>query len=454
MVRQQFDDLFTAVRREADDITSTLKDAATSVRDTLKDGSIKNVPKRINEPSGLDPIKFRKLLITLIKLLIIFEFLSAILEGMGTDSWGRLGKDCVIAGIVYIMWDRIKTLVLQKKDEYRRKMEYSGETIKLVDALIFSLLWSDEIYTDIPLDMRRLVVIAYTLIAISIGAIFLGIGQGLVGLILCSSLILAAVNLLAWVVSRERGEKESLKTELKLAHDVQVSLMPKEHPRVKGFDIAGLSIPAQEVGGDHFDYAPIGGDSSKFCISVFDVSGKGMQAAMSAVFTSGAFASEVKLSSSAAEILTRLNNAVYTHSKRGHFVAFLLAALDVESKTLTFANAGQMKPLLKSNGSVQWLNSVGVNFPLGMKEDSAYGEQAVRLTSGDVLLLLTDGFTEAMNSSKEQFGTERMESFLHRLDADQTSSQKILERVTFEIERHVNGTAQHDDMTMVVVRVL
>ncbi|MEK7251239.1 MAG: PP2C family protein-serine/threonine phosphatase, partial [Bacteroidota bacterium] len=174
----------------------------------------------------------------------------------------------------------------------------------------------------------------------------------------------------------------------------------------------------------------------------------------SAVFTSGAFASEVKQSSSAAEILTRLNKSVYTHSKRGHFVAFLLAALDVESKTLTFANAGQMKPLLKSNGSVQWLNSVGVNFPLGMKEDSVYGEQTVQLTSGDVLLLLTDGFTEAMNSSKEQFGTERMESFLHRLDADQTSSQKILERVTFEIERHVNGTAQHDDMTMVVVRVL
>ena len=318
MVRESIHTFAKSVRREMDDISSTVKDAAEAVSGSLKDGSYRNVPRKINEPKGFDPVKFRKLLVTLIKILVIFEFLSAIGEGAQTKNWSRLGTDLVIAGVVYVMWDRIARLVLQKKDEYRRKMEHSGEAIKVWDALVFSLLWSDEIYTDIPLDRRRLVVIAYTLIAFSIGAVFFGIGDGLVGLILSGSLVLAAVNLLAWVVSRERGEKESLKTELKLAHDVQVSLMPKEHPRVEGFDIAGLSVPAQEVGGDHFDYSCLGTDESRLCISVFDVSGKGMQAAMSAVFTSGAFASEVKQSTSAAEILTRLNKAIYTHSKRGH----------------------------------------------------------------------------------------------------------------------------------------
>lgn len=454
MVRREIDNLFTSARKEAREMSSTLKDAASSVRDTFKDGSIKSVPKRINEPRGINPVKIRKFIVTVIKLLIIFEFISAVIEGMGIDGWGRLGRDLVVAGVVYIMWDRIKSFVLRKKDIYRRRIEQSGGETKLWDALVFSLLWSDEIYADIPVDQRRLVVISYTLIAIGIGALFLSKDRDLFNLILSGSLVLGAVNLLAWVVSRERGEKESLRTELKLAHDVQISLMPKEHPKVPGFDIAGLSIPAREVGGDHFDYASPGGDLSKFCVSVFDVSGKGMQAAMSAVFTSGAFASEVQRNSSVADILTRLNKAVYSHSKRGHFVAFLLAMIDVHERTLTFANAGQLKPLFKSTNTLQWLDSNGVHFPLGMKQDSAYGERIIRFNSGDVLLLFTDGFTEAMNAAREQFGIERIEHIVQRLEVGHTSSQEMLSDITREVQRFAGNTAQHDDMTMVVIKAL
>jgi serine phosphatase RsbU (regulator of sigma subunit) len=442
----------TRVRKEADEITSTLKEAAASVKTMFSNGGYKTIPKRINEPTGFNPMKIRRFLLVLIKILIAIELLGAIAEGTSGD-WSRLGNDCIYAGILYFLWDRIKRYVLEKKDVYRRRMERAGVELKLWDAMVFSLLWSDEIYNDIPMDMRRLVVIAYTLIAISIGAIYIGFGEGLVGLILCSSLILAAVNLLAWVVSRERGEKESLQTELKLAHDVQLSLMPKEHPSVAGFDIVGYSNPAKEVGGDHFDYSFLDMDNSKFCISMFDVSGKGMQAAMSAVFTTGLFASVVKQSCSAAEILTRLNKPVWTHRQRGHFVAFLLAVIDVQERTLTFANAGQMKPLLKANGSVQWLDSVGVNFPLGMKEDSEYGERTVQLNAGHTLLFITDGFTEAMNAARDQFGTERFERILNGVDS-QLTSQQILERINADVALHVGNATQHDDMTMVVVKVL
>lgn len=454
MERTLKDDVLTTLRREADDIATTLREAATSTRAAFRRGKIKDIPRRLNEPSGFDPIKFKKLLITIIKLLIVFEFLSAIMEGIGTGNWSRLGTDLIIAGIVYVLWDRITTLVQKKKDEYRRKMEHPAGVTKLTDALLFSLLWSDEIYTDIPQDMRRLVVIAYTLIAISIGAIFFGFGQGLVGLILCSSLLLAAVNLLAWVVSRERGEKDTLKTELKLAHDVQLSLMPKEHPTVAGLDVAGISIPAREVGGDHFDYAFMNADKNLFGICVFDVSGKGMQAAMSAVFMSGAFASATRHSASPAEILTRLNKLVHAHARRGHFVAFLLTVFDVHERTLRFANAGQMKPLLLSGNALEWLDPNGVHFPLGMKEDSEYAERFLPLHSGDLLLLLTDGFPEAMNDRREQFGQERLENILRHIDTRQLSAQQVLDRITNEIQSHVGTAAQHDDMTMVVVKVL
>ena len=453
MVRSEFDNIVTSVRREADDISSTLREAATSIRDTIKDGSFKDVPRRINEPTGFDPIKFRKFLVLLIKLLVVLELVGAITEGLTTDSWKRLGTDLIIAGIVYVMWDRITSLVVQKKDEYRLRMEHSAGSVKLWDAFVFSLLWSDEIYTDIPQDMRRLIVIAYTLIAISIGAIFVGIGQGLMGLIVCSALILAAVNLLAWVVSRERGEKDTLKTELKLAHDVQMALMPKSHPRVEGLDVAGFSLPAKEVGGDHFDYALIGNDSSRFGVCVFDVSGKGMHAAMSAVFMSGAFASDVKRASSVAESLTRLNKLVCSHSRRGHFIAFLLTVFDMHERRLCFANAGQTKPLLRSNGRVEWLDSSGVHFPLGMKEDSAYEERSIELQSGDLVVLLTDGFTEAMNAQREQFGMERIEEIVRRIDSAGTTSQQIVDRIRREVEAHVSSAPQHDDMTMVVVVV-
>ncbi|MBI5473748.1 MAG: hypothetical protein HY961_15525, partial [Ignavibacteriae bacterium] len=117
-VRKEFDNIVDALRREADEISSTLKQAAATIRDTVKDGSLKDVPRRINEPAGLDPIKFKKFLIVLIKLLVILEFIGAIIEGATTERWNRLGMDLIIAGVVYVMWDRIARLVLRTKDEY------------------------------------------------------------------------------------------------------------------------------------------------------------------------------------------------------------------------------------------------------------------------------------------------------------------------------------------------
>ncbi|MEK9135645.1 MAG: PP2C family protein-serine/threonine phosphatase, partial [Bacteroidota bacterium] len=271
-------------------------------------------------------------------------------------------------------------------------------------------------------------------------------------LVISGALVLAAVNLLAWVVSSERGEKESLQTELKLAHAVQTSLMPKICPPVEGFDISGQSFPAKEVGGDHFDYCYLGADKAVFGISVFDVSGKGLQAAMSAVFTSGAFISEARRSESPAEIMSRLNTSVYRYTQRGHFVAFLFAMLDVEKKTMTFTNAGQMKPLLRSGSNVSWLDAIGVTFPLGMTEYATFEERTVALHPGDVLLLVTDGFTEAMNGTKEQYGMERLAEFVGKLAVGNLSPGQIVEAITNDIRTYVGGAAQHDDMTIVVVK--
>jgi len=450
----QVEEALKEVAGEVRMVVWDLRGLVVAAGDAIRTRSNEPLLQWFKEGSVVDPVRFKRILVRLLKILVGIELVSALLEGLSSGVWTRFGSDLVIAGILYVAWDKITTTVRAKKEEYRKKMETTPHTIRLWDALIFSLLWSDEIYGDIPVDRRRLVVISYTLIALGLIAAFLQIGSGLMVLVLSGALVLGAVNLVTWVISLERTEKETLQTELKIAHDVQVALMPKEHPVLAGFEIAGMSIPAREVGGDHFDYSHPGGQDGRLGISIVDVSGKGMQAAMSAVFTSGAFASESKQSGSPGEILTRLNRAVYAHSKRGHFVAFLLAVLDPAQKRLTFANAGQTKPLVRSGSTLRWLDSVGVHFPLGMQADSAYDEQTEQLQSGDILFLLTDGFTEAMNSKQELYGNDRIERALSQPGLEQLSAERLLDYLTNNVRVYAGDAAQHDDMTMVVVKVL
>lgn len=402
----------------------------------------------------IDPVRLKKILVLCLKILIVVELLGALTEGFQGGGWGRFGMDLVVAGVLYVMWERITSVVNQKKDEYRRKMEEAPQSIGVFDALVFSLLWTDRIYANVPRDRLRIIVISYTLIALGLVAAFVQIGHGLMPLVISGGLVLGAVNLVTWVISLEREEKETLQTELKLARDVQMSLMPKSDPALEGFEIAGVSIPAANVGGDLFDYALLGQGEKEFGISVFDVSGKGMKAAMAAVFTSGAYATETRHTSSPAAILTRLNRGVFAHSRRGHFVAFLLTAIDPERRTITFANAGQTRPLLKSNGTLTWLEPTGVHFPLGMKQDSEYDERSIQLNRGDTLFMLTDGFTEAMNEKQEMFGTEMIEDVLRQPGVDALPARKIIDRVVAGVRTFAGSTPQHDDMTMVVVKSL
>ena len=402
----------------------------------------------------MDPLKLRKFLLIILRVLIVIELINAMTQGMQGNGWGRFGLDLVLAGVLYLTWERLKAGLQSQKHASREKLEQRAQEIKLWDALVFSLLWTDEIYRGIPPDRLRLVTMSYTLIALGVLVAFVKPGTGIMPLVIAGALVLAAINLVSWVVSSEREAKEELATELRLAHNVQVSLMPSADPEIPGIQVAGRSIPAREVGGDHFDYACAGPEHRNFCVSVFDVSGKGMQAAMTAVFTSGAYAGEVKQGESPARILTNLNAAVHARSQRGHFVAFLLASLNLDSQLVTYANAGQTRPLLRSNGSVQWLHANGPTFPLGMQPQTSYADASVQLHAGDVLFLMTDGFTEAMNGQEEQFGGERIEAVVKSLDPVTQSPSQMIAALTDATARHVGTAQQHDDMTIVVVKVV
>ncbi len=147
----------------------------------------------------VDPLKYKRILSVVIKILIIVEFLTAF--GKGTQgNWSRLAIDLILAGVVYLAWDRLKYAVAERKQLSREKIEQSMEHIRVWDALVFSLLWTDEIYRDIPEDRNRLVVISYTLIAIGVIAASFHLVDGFMQVVVVGGLILGAVNLLAWVV--------------------------------------------------------------------------------------------------------------------------------------------------------------------------------------------------------------------------------------------------------------
>jgi len=203
-------------------------------------------------------------------------------------------------------------------------------------------------------------------------------------LVVSGALVLGAVNLVTWVISLERGAKESLQTELKLAQD--------------GADVAhaqGGSLPAgirdhgyfrtrsKCLGGIfssiHASGCP-GMISSASPWSMFPA--RGWKPPCRPSSPAVRLHAECRHTSSPAAILSQLNRGTYTHSRRDIFVAFLLAALDPVARTITFANAGQTKPLLPECGSVTWLDRPGLRFPLGMQQDTRYEERNVQLNSG------------------------------------------------------------------------
>ncbi len=201
----------------------------------------------------IDPIKFRRLLVKLLKLLAVLELFAALSQGSSGGGWERFAVDLIVAGVLYLMWEQIMTGLTARKELFRKRLESSPHQVNLRDAFIFSLLASDEIFQGIPEDRRRLVVVSYTLITLGLIAGFIKIGPGLMPLVVAGALVFAAVNLMVWIVSQEREARETLHTELKLAHDVQMSLMPREEPALACYDIAGMSSPAREVGGDFYD---------------------------------------------------------------------------------------------------------------------------------------------------------------------------------------------------------
>jgi sigma-B regulation protein RsbU (phosphoserine phosphatase) len=177
-----------------------------------------------------------------------------------------------------------------------------------------------------------------------------------------------------------------------------------------------------------------------------------MKAAITAVMGSGMIYRETGSNQSPKDILKKINKPMYLKMDKRMFTAMSFAVIDTITKRLIFSNAGQMNPILKRNGGLRYLKVKGVRLPLGVQEEVKYGEATESLKSGDTIVFYTDGLTETMNVKNELFGFERLEERMKEL-ANETSKQ-IVEELFKAAEGFANGAKQHDDMTVVVVKMI
>jgi serine phosphatase RsbU (regulator of sigma subunit)/ligand-binding sensor domain-containing protein len=247
-------------------------------------------------------------------------------------------------------------------------------------------------------------------------------------------------------------QKTRLEAELQAARVAQMSIMPQSDPQLEGFYISGTCVPAHEVGGDFFDYLWLDPAKTKFGIAIGDVSGKAMKAAMTAVMSSGMLYTKVDCAGSIKDIMTELNRPLFTKTDRKMFTALCLAALDLGTKEFVFTNAGLSEPLLKSQDSIAYIESVGPRLPLGSFKDNTYQETKLQLKPFDVLVMFTDGIPETQNHRGEFYGYDTLRLLVEKMDTTSLSAVEIKEAIITDVNRFSGGVPQQDDMTVVVIK--
>jgi sigma-B regulation protein RsbU (phosphoserine phosphatase) len=255
---------------------------------------------------------------------------------------------------------------------------------------------------------------------------------------LCDHVAIAIHNALRF--GMERAERAAMDRDVQEARAIQQALLPKSSPYIPGFAISGLSVPALAVGGDWYDFIPF--PDGRWGIVLADVSGKGTAAALLMSATRGMLRSLAEACCSPGEVLTRLNKLLVDDFPAGKFVTLVYAVLDPVKRTVVFANAGHLRPLLIDNKGEQFLE-VERGLPLGLGCGD-YSETVISLSATSKLIFYSDGITEAENGNGEEYGACRLAEH---------AAKPVASAVTLvdEVRLFANGAGVRDDASAVFV---
>jgi len=244
---------------------------------------------------------------------------------------------------------------------------------------------------------------------------------------------------------RETLDKAKLEQDLKVAAAIQQSLLPAANREGPFFSTAAASIACRAVGGDFYDYVDLPPDQFGFIVG--DVAGKGSPAALLAAAVLGMFGAEATYQAGAAPLMTRMNHGLFRRAIEARFLTSFYGILAPDG-SLTYCNAGHNAPLLVSRSAIRRLERGGV--VLGLFEKATYEQETVTLEPGDLVILFSDGVTEAMNPAMDEFTDDRLLdcAIKHR---GQTP-QEVLDALLADVHEFCAGATQSDDITVVMVR--
>jgi serine phosphatase RsbU (regulator of sigma subunit) len=252
----------------------------------------------------------------------------------------------------------------------------------------------------------------------------------------------------------EQAEKERLEEELRIARQIQMSLLPAQGVAgLPGVRVAALCLPAAEVGGDYYDLLPLG--ETRMGVLVADVSGKGTSAALYMAELKGLVLSLSRIYESPAKLLSEANRILTANMDSRSFVTMTYAVVDTAARRMRYARAGH-NPLIHfqaRTGLTRVLTPAGLGLGLdpGDRFDKILEEDEVPLEAGDFFLFFTDGLSEAMNPGAELFGEGRLRRILE--DSGRLTSEELKQRILSEVRHFVGEADPHDDMTLVVLKV-
>ncbi|HEX5704193.1 MAG TPA: SpoIIE family protein phosphatase [Pyrinomonadaceae bacterium] len=301
----------------------------------------------------------------------------------------------------------------------------------------------------------------------SVLAVPLGVGENVFGIIYADSPIaegrftedhlkvlttlasVAAIRVENARLTEEQFERERLERELQVASEIQQRFQPASAPQVPGYELQGISFPCYEIGGDYYDFIHKG--NGNLVVALGDVSGKGTAAALLMSSLHAAVHAQFDTHNSLAETISSINRYLVESIPANRFVTLFYADLNPKTGELAFLNAGHNPPLIvHASGTMEQLAAGGL--PLGIMADADFREGRTTLNAGDVLVIYSDGVSEAVSPTGEEFGPTRLyEAVARNLDA---SAAGIRDRIESALTKFAKGTPAGDDITMVIVKRL
>jgi sigma-B regulation protein RsbU (phosphoserine phosphatase) len=238
-----------------------------------------------------------------------------------------------------------------------------------------------------------------------------------------------------------------LQEEMRLAYEIQVDLLPKEQPVLPGYQIAGKSIPSKEVGGDYFDFIHSGDNRLAFCLG--DISGKGIPAALLMANLQATLRGQTLLGNNSKSCVSFANEMLYQNSAPNKFATLFYGIIDSSKNELSYCNGGHNNPFFFSHDNkLTTLDKGGLI--VGIMPSVIYEEDTIPFNSGDLLVIFSDGITEAMNNTEEEFGEQRLIDVI--LQNKNEPAKDLIEIIIKKVQEFSGIQSQMDDITLVIIK--